>query len=218
MTYLRGTLTIRSADNPAANLIGGYKSLTSAFRKCRTCMTVESDMQTKVGFVKEMCLCSLIIIITVYIVNTSVVCIILLIQFHESEFILRTRETHSYHCSSLDGPLHDHMATAYGITCNSVLNSSRFFHVVDGLIPDVMHVILEGTLQLHLKWLLRYLIRGEELFSLETLNHRIQSFKYGQADSKNKPTIISHETLSSSSNSVIQLCKSYFYLACSACK
>ena len=45
---LRGTLTVISADNPAANLIGGYKSLTSAFRKCRTCMAIEEDMQTKV--------------------------------------------------------------------------------------------------------------------------------------------------------------------------
>ena len=48
ITYLRGTLTIGSADNPAANLIGGYKSLTSAFRKCRTCMAVVTDMLMKV--------------------------------------------------------------------------------------------------------------------------------------------------------------------------
>ena len=32
--YLQGTLTIASADNPASNLMGGYKSLTSVFRKC----------------------------------------------------------------------------------------------------------------------------------------------------------------------------------------
>lgn len=62
---------------------------------------------------------SLIIIITVYNVTTSVVCTLLLIQFDEASFILRTRETHSYHYSSLDGPLRGHiMATAYGITCN----------------------------------------------------------------------------------------------------
>lgn len=45
---LRGTLVAVSADNPAANLIAGYKSLTSAFRKCRVCMAVEETMQTKV--------------------------------------------------------------------------------------------------------------------------------------------------------------------------
>lgn len=47
--YLRGTLTLVSADNLASNLIAGYKSLTSAFRKCRTCMATATDMQTKVG-------------------------------------------------------------------------------------------------------------------------------------------------------------------------
>lgn len=45
IVHLRGTLTIVSADNPAANLLGGFKSLTSAFRKCRTCMVTETDMQ-----------------------------------------------------------------------------------------------------------------------------------------------------------------------------
>lgn len=45
---LRGTLVAVSADNPAANLIAGYKSLTSAFQKCRACMAVEETMQTKV--------------------------------------------------------------------------------------------------------------------------------------------------------------------------
>jgi len=46
--HLRGTLTVVSADNIASNLIAGYKSLTLAFRKCRTCMATATDMQTKV--------------------------------------------------------------------------------------------------------------------------------------------------------------------------
>ena len=45
---MRGTLTLVSADNLAAQLIGGYKGLQSAFRKCRTCMAVDADMQSKV--------------------------------------------------------------------------------------------------------------------------------------------------------------------------
>ena len=46
----RGTLTICSADNPAACLLGGYKALHSAIRKCRTCMAVDCDIQTKVFY------------------------------------------------------------------------------------------------------------------------------------------------------------------------
>ena len=45
---LRGTITILSANNLAAQLVGGYKALQSAFRKCRYCMAVDDDMQTKV--------------------------------------------------------------------------------------------------------------------------------------------------------------------------
>jgi len=47
--YLRGTLILGCGDNPAANLMSGFKSLTSAFRKCRSCMATASDIQTKVS-------------------------------------------------------------------------------------------------------------------------------------------------------------------------
>ena len=36
------------ADNPASDLLGGYKSLHSAFRKCRHCLATNEDIQIKV--------------------------------------------------------------------------------------------------------------------------------------------------------------------------
>ena len=45
----RGTLTLVSADNLASQLIGGYKALNSAFRKCRYCMATDEQMQSKVS-------------------------------------------------------------------------------------------------------------------------------------------------------------------------
>ena len=60
------------------------------------------------------------------------------------DFQTRTRETYTWHVEQLDGPLHDHIATTYGICCDSVLNSSKYFHVTEGLVMDVMHDILEG--------------------------------------------------------------------------
>ena len=45
---LNGTLTIVPGDNLASQYLGGYKSLASALRKCRQCMAVNTDMQTKV--------------------------------------------------------------------------------------------------------------------------------------------------------------------------
>ena len=44
----RGALTVVSADNLASQLIGGYKALNSAFRKCRYCMATEEQIQNKV--------------------------------------------------------------------------------------------------------------------------------------------------------------------------
>ena len=44
----RGTITVVSADNLSAQLIGGYKALNAAFRKCRNCMATNDTMQEKV--------------------------------------------------------------------------------------------------------------------------------------------------------------------------
>lgn len=128
-------------------------------------------------------------------------------QFNEGCFTLRTRAIHDCHVSSLNGPLASHSATTYGVMFNSVLNSSRFFHVVDGLVPDIMHDILEGGLQLHIKWLLRHFIQDDKYFSLATLNTRIECFCYGSSDSQNKPSPLNAETISSAKSSVKQSCK-----------
>ena len=81
--------------------------------------------------------------------------------------------------------------------------------------PDIMHDILEGVLQLHLKWLLKYLIEEERMFTLDTLSGRLLSFYYEQSDTQNRPTIISHQTLSSPSNTVKQSCKVlHVYILC----
>lgn len=48
------------------------------------------------------------------------------------------------HCAGLGGPLNDHISTTYGIVRNSILNRLGYFHVVTGLVPDLMHNILEG--------------------------------------------------------------------------
>ena len=65
-------------------------------------------------------------------------------QFREQDLQLRTKEIYDAHCRGLDGPLRSHIATTYGVANNSVLNKCQYFHVVNGLVPDIMHDILEG--------------------------------------------------------------------------
>ena len=45
----RGTVSLVPADNLASHYLGGYKSLSSALRKCRHCMAVTGDMSTTVS-------------------------------------------------------------------------------------------------------------------------------------------------------------------------
>ncbi len=101
------------------------------------------------------------------------------------------------HCEGLDGPLHDHIATTYGVVCNSILNECRYFHVTSGLVPDIMHDILEGSLELCMRHTLIHLIRQEKLFSLDVLNSQLSSFKFGPSQVKNKPTVIAPSAIRS---------------------
>lgn len=58
---------------------------------------------------------------------------------------MRTRDTHASHLGDLHTPLHNHIATTYGVA-----EQCRYFHVhvVDGLVPDIMHDLLEGSAHL----------------------------------------------------------------------
>ena len=58
-----------------------------------------------------------------------------------------------------------------------MLNTSRFFHITEGLVPDVMHDILEGLLPYEAKELIKHLI-SEKVISLSELNKAIESFPY----------------------------------------
>lgn len=135
--------------------------------------------------------------VAIYIQIYTFFFLLFFFQFRESQVQLRTRETHAYHAASLGGLLHEHTATTYGVTSRSILNHSRYFHVVDGLSPDIMHDVLEGTLQLSLKQLLLYLTEEKKLFAVDTLNERIHRFNYGP-QATNKPVPIKATSLTSS--------------------
>jgi len=121
--------------------------------------------------------------------------------------MLRSREMHAAQCVELHGPLYQHFSTTYGLSCDSVLNDSKYFHVVDGMVPDIMHDILEGCLQMVLKYTLKYFAVQMKYFTVDTLNTRIHSFHFGSADSANRPSPIPLDVLTSSGISVKQSCK-----------
>ena len=93
------------------------------------------------------------------------------------------------------------MATTYGLTNDSILNKSSYFHVTEGLAPDIMHDILEGSLQYVLKVLINHLI-SSQVATLQQLNSRIELFKYSSCDVKNKPALLSQNNLSSNDHTL----------------
>ncbi|KAK4005904.1 hypothetical protein OUZ56_011025 [Daphnia magna] len=64
-----------------------------------------------------------------------------------AEFIEKRSETdHDEQCAGLvNEELRDHYSRLYGINQISILSSLMYFHVIGGLVPDIMHDILEGV-------------------------------------------------------------------------
>lgn len=82
-------------------------------------------------------------------------------QFLESDFELRCKSKHFDHCNLIE---HDetstedrqHYSLVYGVNRRALLTSLQFFDVASGaLIPDIMHDILEGSLPLVVKQMLK---------------------------------------------------------------
>ena len=47
---------------------------------------------------------------------------------------------HEMHCTAVTtSMIAESEATTYGVTRRSILNESRYFNVVDGMAPDIMH-------------------------------------------------------------------------------
>lgn len=137
-------------------------------------MAVSTDMQQKVN---------VILAANIYDYTTHK---IISMQLYADEFQPRTKLTHEQICRLLKGPLKQYTAKTYGLNRDSILNSSRYFHVVDGLAPDIMHNILEGSLQFEVQELLKHCIQTEAYFTLE-LNTVIEEFPYVLSDKANKP-------------------------------
>lgn len=100
-------------------------------------------------------------------------------QTAEDKDLLRTRESYE---EDIGKPLSD-----TGISRRSILNDLDNYHVTLNLCVDVMHDFAEGVIPLEMYLVLGRLIE-ERCFNLEELNARIQSYNYGFANRKNRPS------------------------------
>lgn len=138
-------------------------------------------------------------------INVVIILTTIIKQFSEKHFELRNKATHQHQCSLVQADTTGTESKKYGINRNSILNDLAYFHVCDGsLLPDIMHDILEGTLQYEVKLMLQILIHTDKYFTLDQLNSWIENFELGYMESSNRPTTISAATINSGGNTLKQ--------------
>ncbi|XP_064630378.1 uncharacterized protein LOC135489123 isoform X1 [Lineus longissimus] len=81
-----------------------------------------------------------------------------------------------------------------GIKRRCPLNDLSSFHVIDNHVFDIMHDLLEGVCLIEIKLALKSWIDQGRL-TLDTINNRLTSFDYGFCEDKNKPNIITDNSL-----------------------
>ncbi|KAF2889611.1 hypothetical protein ILUMI_16562 [Ignelater luminosus] len=101
---------------------------------------------------------------------------------------------------SIDSYNHDVLVnnvTETGIKENCIWHNLSGFHVVDNFTVDIMHDLSEGVCNYDISGLLRAIIFDLKLFSIDSLNSRIQMFNYTEIESSNRPPIITVDRLKS---------------------
>ena len=126
-------------------------------------------------------------------------------QFLEHQFTLRTKESHTEHLALLEGESAREDSVRYGINRDSALNELSYFHVCSGgLLPDIMHDLLEGALQYETKLMLQQFILREKYITLDEFNNRLERFELGYMEEKDRPSPISDTTLRSESSNTLK--------------
>jgi hypothetical protein len=162
----RGSLLMFTGDTLAANYVGGFKEgVAFAKKPCRACLG--SQITTK-------------------------------LFFKESEFVLRDKMGHAEQCESLSEPglTKDDIvfwSKEYGINGRSILCDIETFDITKCLVQDLMHVVIEGVLELEMRHFLKYCVDGK-FIKLKQLNTNITNFDYGHLI-KDKPSLIEPQHL-----------------------
>lgn len=72
-----------------------------------------------------------------------------------------------------------------GLKCISPFSRLKYFNVIDGLPPDIMHDLVEGVIRYNFCLLMKVLSESK-LYSIKKLNDDLRTFKYGRIDGQSK--------------------------------
>ena len=120
-------------------------------------------------------------------------------QFEEDAFTLRSRALHLHHCECLeDDPVkYEENSKEFGVNYRSKLLELKYFDICGGgLVADVMHDLLEGTLQYEAKLVLKHVI-GQRYITYKNFADLLEGLELGYMEVDNKPTMIPSRVISS---------------------
>ncbi len=130
-------------------------------------------------------------------------------QFQEETFPLRSLDQHLDHCALLEQ--HAEYSKEFGVNRRSVVLDLQHFNPCDGsLLPDVMHDVLEGTLEYQAKLLLMQLVYTRKLFKLKVLNDAIEGIEMGYIEANNRPAPIPKHAFKAGDNLLKQKGRLFF--------
>lgn len=99
-----------------------------------------------------------------------------------------------------DNDLEIHEVSLTGVKEPCVWNEISSFHVIQNYCVGIMHDMLEGVCNYDIGLMLKIMIFDLKYFSIDKLNNRIELFDYGSIDIRNRPTLITSETLKGKRN------------------
>lgn len=109
-------------------------------------------------------------------------------SFKENSLLLRNPDNYD-----MDLNLNDYSLT--GIKEKCIWNDIPSFHLTKNTSFDIMHDLLEGVCRYDMASILNYFVHDVKMFSLDSLNNRIEMFDYGVIEDCNKPPSITTEHL-----------------------
>ena len=78
-------------------------------------------------------------------------------------------------------------ASITGLHEKCIFNNIENFHIIENQSIDIMHDIFESVANYTIGNVLQAMLYRDKLFTLEMLNHRIETFNYGKIKSSDKP-------------------------------
>lgn len=121
---------------------------------------------------------------------------------------IRTIEQYNEQIRKINDSAKVDLKESKGVLRYCALNDLKYFNIIDGMVPDIMHDLNEGAVPFVLKYTFELLI-NEKVFSEKQINDSTINFDYGQLNKNNIPSKIGLKKRSLGQNASQILCLLY---------